>query len=398
MTFFSSIEKTSDDPILGLTLAYRSDMRDQKVNLGVGAYKDSEGSSQVFSCVRKAEQKILNQQSNKEYLPIQGDTDYINQTISLIFGEKCERERIFGAQTIGGTGSLRIGGEFIVSKNLSTAIYLSNPSWGNHRYIFQRAGLNIATYDYYDYQHHGLNFSGMCASLKKTPPGSTILMQPCCHNPTGLGPTFDQWKELSELIQQQKLIPFFDLAYQGFEKGLEEDAAVVRYFMNQGHEMLVASSYSKNLGLYGERVGHLAIVARDDKIADALGSQVKQVIRGSYSTPPLQGARIVKTVLSSSELKQEWEQELAEIRSRINKMRHTLVSGLSSKNNKHNFNYITQQAGMFSFSGLNQDQVVRLKQDYGIYMLSNGRMSVSGLNSHNVNYVTDAFISVIESL
>jgi len=392
MTYFDSIEKAPSDPILGLTLAYREDTRDQKVNLGVGAYKNAEGNPQVLTCVRKAEQHILNQQLNKEYLPIQGDDDYIRETLSLIFGKNCDKERIFGAQTVGGTGALRIGGEFLFDQKLSTTIFLSNPSWGNHRPIFRRSGLKIDTYDYYDPQHHRLDFPGMCASIKKMPPGSTILMQPCCHNPTGVTPSLDQWKELSELIQHQKVIPFFDLAYQGFEKGLDEDAAVIRYFMDQGHEMLVASSYSKNFGLYGERVGHLAVVASNSKSAEALGTQVKQIIRGCYSMPPLQGARIVKTILGSSELRAEWEQELDTIRLRINEMRHALASGIGEQN----FSFVDQQTGMFSFSGLNQDQVNRLKQEYGIYMLSNGRLSISGLNTHNMNYVIKALLSVKE--
>lgn len=398
MSIFNSVEMQPDDPILGLGTAFKADQRASKINLGVGAYKNSEGVSQVLSCVRKAENIILEKKLNKDYLPILGNYDYIQESLKLIFGENSPAlvsEVISAAQTIGATGALRVGGDFLFRNQISDTIFLSDPSWQNHKAIFRNAGMKIDIYPYFDLNSYSLNYSGMRESIKKMPPGSVILLQPCCHNPTGLDPSFDQWKELSQIILQQKLIPFFDFAYQGFGQGLAEDAKVVRYFADVGHEMLVASSYSKNFGIYGERVGLLSIVCKDHASAVRTGSQLKQIIRGSYSMPPLQGQRIVTEILQSKELREKWVHELDNMRSRIKEMRKALLSGLQAKAGDSEFKFLEKQTGMFSFSGLNEDQVNHLMQDFGIYMPKNGRINVAGLNTNNMDYFIESFLSVI---
>lgn len=396
MTVFDSLEEAPGDPILDLTLAYKQDTRDSKVNLGVGAYKDSEGLPFVLNCVRNAEELIFKQHLNKEYQPISGNREYIDASIALVFGKDFPRERVFGAQTLGGTGALRIGGEFLARHNICSTIYVSDPTWGNHLSIFKNAGLNLDTYNYYDSLHHSVNFTAMCDSIRIMPAGSAILLQPCCHNPTGTDLTHSQWEELCMLVKEQGVFPFFDLAYQGFDKGLEEDTKVIRLFAEHHPNMMVASSYSKNMGLYGERVGHLAILCKDDKTAHNVGSQVKRVIRASYSMPPLHGGRIVAAILTTESLKKEWVEELGNIRGRIQEMRHNLVSGLSSKGQGETFEYLTHQTGMFSFSGMNPDQAHRLKEERGIYMLKNGRINIAGLNSENIEYFVDAILAVHE--
>ncbi|MFQ5729756.1 MAG: aromatic amino acid transaminase, partial [Waddliaceae bacterium] len=317
----------------------------------------------------------------------------------LIFGEDSEAiasGRIFAAQTLGGTGALRIGGEALVQNQISDTIFLSDPTWPNHKPIFTRAGMKIDTYTYYDARNHSLSFSGICESIKRMQPGHTLLLQPCCHNPTGLAPTFEQWQKLSKLIKQQKIIPFFDMAYQGFDQSLEEDAKVVRFFVEEGHEMLVASSYSKNFGLYGERVGMLSVVTNNQETSNKVGSQIKQVIRGNYSMPPLHGARIVATILQSKELKLEWEHELTNIKERIIEMRKALVSGLQALGADSEYDFLSKQTGMFSYSGLNSDQVHRLQKEYGIYMPKDGRINVAGINAQNLDRIITSILSVQE--
>lgn len=396
MTVFDSLEEAPGDPILDLNIAYKQDTRDSKVNLSVGAYKDSEGLPFVLNCVRNAEKLVFKQHLNKEYPPISGNKEYSEASISLVFGKNFLAERVFGAQTLGGTGALRIGGEFLARNTICSTIYLSDPTWGNHLSIFRNAGLNLDTYNYYDPLNHTVNFKAMCESIRKIPSNSAILLQPCCHNPTGTDLTYSQWEELCFLIKEQKIIPFFDLAYQGFDKGLEEDAKVIRLFAQHHPSILVASSYSKNMGLYGERAGHLAILCKDDKIAHIVGSHVKRIIRASYSMPPLHSGRIVAAILTTDSLKKEWIEELGNIRGRIQEMRRILFAGLSAKGQGETFEYLTHQTGMFSFSGMNPDQTHRLKEKQGIYMLKNGRINIAGLNSENIDYFVDAILAIYE--
>jgi len=398
-SIFHDVELLPNDPILGLSISFREDPRKTKVNLGVGSYKDSEGHPMVLTTVEKAEKIILDQRLNKEYLPIQGGAQYVEEALKLIYGEECsalKEGRIFGAQTIGGSGALRIGGE-LLAQEINTSISLSDPSWPNHKGIFTRAGLEIHSYPYYDTITNSFDFKGMCNGIQSMSPKSIILFHGCCHNPTGMDPSFEQWKELSELIQQHKLIPFFDLAYQGFDIDPETDARPIRYFVEQGHEVIVASSFSKNFGLYGERAGLLSLVTKDPDTTTRVGSQIKRIIRGNYSTPPLQCERIISTILSSPELKKEWMHELSNIRERIKEMRKGLVAGLLARGKDAEFDFIHQQTGMFSYSGLTPDQVHRLRQDYGIYMTQSGRINIAGLNWNNLDYVINAMVAVHES-
>lgn len=399
MSFFEAANLLPDDPILSLPIAFEKDLRPNKVNLGIGAYKDAEGKPMVLQSVRNAEMQILEKNLNKEYLPIEGHPEFLKKSLELIFGQNClqtKSQEIFAAQSIGGTGALRLGGEFLAQET-SKIVFLSEPSWPNHKLIFTRSGLKVDSYPYYNSQNHSLDFEKMCDAIKAMPPASIILLQAGCHNPTGIDPSFDQWKKLSEIILKQKIIPFFDLAYQGFGLDIEEDAKPIRYFVEQGHELFVASSYSKNMGLYGERAGLLSIVSRNAEIAKKIGSNIKQIIRGIYSTPSLHPGRLVATILQSENLKKDWLEELTNMRTRITEMRKTFVAGLLAKGAGQDFRFMNQQLGLFSYCGLDQDLVEHLRQDYAIYMPKNGRINIAGLNLHNMSYVIESILSVLKN-
>lgn len=399
MSFFESVQLLPDDPIFGLPAVFAADPRQKKVNLGIGVYRDAEGKSTVLNCVRKAEQILLEQKLDKDYQPIDGHADFLHESLKLIFGNSCkgiESKEIFAAQTIGGTGGLRLGSEFL-AQEISKTIFISEPSWPNHKPIFTRANMAVHHYPYYDLNTHRIEFDQMRQAILAMHPGGVLLVHACCHNPTGMDLTFDQWKELSALVLKQKVVPFFDFAYQGFGNGLEEDAKPVRYFYEQGHEMLVAYSFSKNLGLYGERVGTLAIVTHHKDAAKRISTQVKQIIRGMYSTPPLHGARVAATILKSPELTAEWKQELTNMRERIKDMRKALVAGLLAQSQDMDFSFLNQQLGLFSFCGLSHDQVQSLRQHNGIFMPNNGRINVAGLNAHNMDYVIKSILSALHS-
>lgn len=389
-----------DDPIFGLFAAFNADLRPHKVNLSVGVYKNADGGDQVLSCVKSAEAILSAKKLGKEYPPLLGNPLLINEGLKLVFGDDAPclaAARVAGAQTLGGTGALRIGAEFLTRSGISKTIYLSDPTWQNHKAIFTSAGMKVDAYSYYDTLNNALNFPALCQAIRQIPPGSVLLLQPCCHNPTGISPTLEQWRELSQLIKHQQVLPFFDFAYQGFDTGIQNDAAAIRLFAAEGHELLVASSFSKNFGLYGERVGTLSILTADETVKNRVSSLLKQIVRGSYSMPPLHGGRIVAEILSTPELKQEWEQELANMRERISEMRKTLVAGLMAGGADGAFDFMTHQAGMFSFCGLNTDQVQRLRQEFGIYMPGNGRINIAGLNGYNMEYVVQSILSVQEN-
>lgn len=397
MSFFTDIPQMPVDPILGLPIAFAADTRADKINLGVGSYKTAEGNPLVLSAVTKAEQLILQQHLDKEYLHIEGDDTFIRSLFELLIGKKShllQKKNYFAAQTVGGAGALRIGGEFL-KKLITKTIYLPEPSWANHKQIFERSGLDVQSYPYLDTQSHCLNFKGTCQAIQRMPANSVILLHGCCHNPTSIDPTLEQWKELSSLLKKQHIIPFFDVAYQGFGDGLEKDVEPIRFFIEQGHEMLIAYSCSKNFGLYGERVGLFAIVSSTADQIPNIASQVKVMIRGNYSNPPLHGARIVSTILTSAELTIEWKKELENMRERIMHMRKALIEALRRDKNGHDFSYLEQQKGMFSFIGLTPYQVERLRDERAIYMPANGRINLAGLNSGNVSIVANALLSVL---
>jgi aspartate/tyrosine/aromatic aminotransferase len=397
MPFFNDLTLLPDDPILSLPIAFAADPRKNKVNLGIGAYRTAEGQPLLLSSVKKAESQILQKQTNKDYLPIEGDGEFIRSSLQLLLGNDSSllnAGQIFAAQTVGGSGALRIGGEFL-AKVVSKTIFLSQPSWPNHKQIFERSGLIVGSYPYFDLKSHRLDFAGLCEAITNMPPASAILFHGCCHNPTGIDPSFEEWKELSKLIKKQQVIPFFDLAYQGFGQGLTQDAQAIRYFANEGHEMLIAYSFAKNFGLYGERVGFLAVTTTQKETVPKIASQLKTLIRGNYSTPPLHGAKIVSTILKSPELRLEWEAELKNMCDRINEMRAALIAALLVKGHSRDFSYMHNQKGLFSFSGLDPDQVHRLRQEKGIFMPSNGRVNIAGLNTQNLEYVAESLLSVM---
>lgn len=394
MSFFKEIQLLPADPILSLPLLFAADERPDKVNLGVGAYRNEKGQPVVLAAVREAEEWIFSKKLYKEYLPIEGHSLYLKESIRLIYGDDFSSKRVAALQTVGGLSALRLMAEFFINQGYKD-IFISDPSWPNHEPTFYKAGMSVHTYPYYNPQTHTIDFESMCAAIKLMPNRSVILLQACCHNPTGLDLSLEQWKILSELIKSQKIIPFFDLAYQGFGMSVEEDAWPIRYFASQNHELFTASSYSKNLGLYGERVGVLSWYVESEAVSKGLLSHVKSIVRGMYSNPPMHGALIVATILESPTLKKIWMDELKEMQKRIEEMRVQLMHHLNQEKINKNFNFMQSQKGMFSLSGLDQSQVHKLQKEYGIYMLPNGRMSIPGLTKTNMDYVAHSIAAVV---
>jgi aspartate/tyrosine/aromatic aminotransferase len=397
MPFFNDLDLLPEDPILSLPIAFAADPRTTKVNLGIGAYRTAEGMPFVLTSVKTAEAQILQKNLNKDYLPIEGDQEFLQRGLQLLLGSHLadiDPTHIFAAQTVGGSGALRIGGEFL-AKNVGYRLFLSQPSWSNHTAIFEKSGLSVGSYPYYDTHTHKIDFDGMCQAIQNMPPGSIILYHASCHNPSGVDPTFAQWEELSALIKKQQVIPFFDVAYQGFGQGIEQDVAAVRQFAKDGHEMLVAYSFAKNFGIYGERAGFLALIATNADATTKIASQIKTLVRGNYSTPPLHGARLIKTILKSDDLTQEWLVELHHMRDRIQEMRTAFTAALLTKGGNEKFAHIQEQKGLFSFCGLSSEQVWQLRQAKGIYMPSNGRINIAGLNMQNISYVVDAILETV---
>ena len=392
MRFFDTVEMAPPDPILGLNAAFKSDPRSNKVNLSIGAYKTDDLQPLVLAAVRKAEQQILTEGMDKEYLSQDGDPEYVRRSIRLVFDT--EQDNIFGAQAPGGTAGVRLAGEFLAQIG-SQVIYIPDPTWANHNQVFARAGLEIASYPYYDAERRAFTRSRMIEAIKSIPSGSPILLHACCHNPTGLDPTPADWQEISKAIKAQGLLPVFDFAYQGFGLGIDEDAVAVRHFLADGHQMLVANSYSKNFGLYGERIGGFYVVTPEAKTAERVKSQVMRIIRANYSNPPLHGSRIIAAVLASDALREEWESELAVMRERISGMRKALAEGLNAGGSSVDFSFMYNQNGMFSYSGLSKDAVDRLREEFAIYMPTNGRLNVAGLSPKNLDYVVEAILAVL---
>lgn len=394
MAIFEKITMSPSDPILGLNLAYQKDSRTLKVNLGIGAYKTEELQPFVFSSVRKAEELLLQANLDKEYLPIIGDKDFIEEIGLLLFGEYLNphKKLIGGVQTIGGTGALRLGAGFLANNGLKT-VYVPHITWPNHKAIFSSVNLEVKEYPYFDALSHSIDYEALIQSISRMEPKSVILLQACCHNPTGLDPTKRQWLELSRLIAEQQLYPFIDFAYQGFGRGLEEDRLGLEIALPHFEEWMVAYSCSKNFGLYGERVGALFAQTLPSLVDNWL-SQVKVIIRQLYSSPPSQGARIVKTILKSSELTSIWKEEVSAIRMRLKEMREALLKGLEQKGVLSARELIEREQGMFSYLSLSLEQVERLKEEFGIYLAPGGRISIAGLCHANLDYVINAIAEV----
>lgn len=395
---FESISAAPADPILGLADLFRADDRPNKINLGIGVYKDETGKTPVLTSVKKAEQYLLENETTKNYLSIDGLADFARCTQVLLFGQESSlisAGRACTAQTPGGTGALRVAADFLANQTSVKRVWVSNPSWPNHKNVFNAAGLEVCDYQYYDAANHSLDFDGMVASLQEAKAGDVVLFHGCCHNPTGVDPSAEQWQQLAKLSQEKGWLPLFDFAYQGFARGLDEDAEGLRIFAATHQELLVASSYSKNFGLYNERVGALTLVAAESDAAKTAFSQVKYSIRANYSNPPSHGAAVVATILGNDALRTIWVQELTDMRQRIQRMRQLFVNTLAEKGANQDFSFIIKQNGMFSFSGLTKDQVVRLRDEFGVYAVNSGRVNVAGMTPDNMSALCEAIVAVL---
>ncbi|MFA5520178.1 MAG: amino acid aminotransferase [Castellaniella sp.] len=395
---FESVELAPRDPIFGLNEQFNADPRESKVNLGAGVYHDDQGRLPLLRAVHQAELAMAQAGAPRGYLPMEGIAGYNQGAQTLLFGDNPEllnSGRLLTAQSLGGTGALRLGADFLRRLLPEAHVVISDPSWENHRALFERAGFQVDTYPYYDAATRGLDFAGMLACLQGLPRRTIVVLHACCHNPTGMDPTAEQWKQIATLIKERELLPFLDIAYQGFGEGLEPDAAVVRLFAGMDITMLISSSFSKSFSLYGERVGALTLLSSSQDESERVLSQLKRVIRTNYSNPPIHGARTVATILNSPELRALWEEELAEMRERIRSMREQLVEKLKAHGASQDFSFILRQRGMFSYSGLSREQVERLREDHGIYAVGTGRICVASLNSGNIDTVARAIASVI---
>jgi aromatic-amino-acid transaminase len=397
-SMFAAVQLAPRDPILGLTEAFNADPRTNKVNLGVGVYYDDNGKLPLLAAVREAEKARLDSAPARGYLPIEGFGAYNQAVQQLLFGKDSPllaAGRVATFEALGGTGGLRIGADFLKRLDPAAQVWISDPSWENHRALFEAAGFTVNSYPYYDAATHGVNFAGMLAALNAMPAGAIVVLHACCHNPTGVDLTIDQWKQVVAAVQARGLVAFLDIAYQGFGDGIEADAAALRLFADSGLSFFVSSSFSKSFSLYGERVGALSIVTRDRDETARVISQVKRVIRTSYSNPPTHGAVIVAAVLSTPALRQMWEDELAGMRERIRKMRVQLVEKLKARGVEQDFSFVTTQRGMFSYSGLTSAQVDRLREEFAIYAIGTGRICLAALNSKNIDAVADAIAKVV---
>jgi aromatic-amino-acid transaminase len=384
---FEKITAAPADPILGLTDEFKNDARPEKINLGVGIYKDESGNTPVLATVKKAEAILLEKETTKSYLGIPGTAEYGLAVQQLLFGTDAtiiSDKRAQTAQAPGGTGALRVAAEFIKRQLGDVKVWISNPTWANHIGVFAAAGLETASYSYYNAETKDIDFDAALADLANANEGDIVLLHGCCHNPTGIDPVETQWHQLAALCVEKKLLPMFDFAYQGFAVGVEEDAQGLRIFAEQCSELLVASSFSKNFGLYNERVGAFTLVGTTAEQAATAFSQVKSIARVIYSNPPAHGAAIVTQILNDEALRNEWEQEVADMRDRIQEMRTLFVQTLKDCGVDADFSFIERQNGMFSFSGLNKGQVNRLKEEFGIYIVGSGRISVAGMTKNNM--------------
>ena len=395
---FESVEMAPPDPILGLTEAFNKDPNPQKINLSVGVYKDANDKTPVLDSVKEAEKRLLAGETTKSYKPIDGDPAYAVLVQNLLFGaghEIIDEERAATAHCPGGTGAVRVAADYVKRQHPETTVWISEPTWANHPNVFKVAGLKVRTYPYFDAAGNNLDFPGFVEALGKIPAGDMVLLHGCCHNPTGVDPTSEQWSEIAALVGDRGLLPLVDFAYQGFGAGLEEDAVGVRELCRIGRELLICSSFSKNFGLYSERVGALTVVAASAAAARAVLSHVKAAIRANYSNPPAHGAAIVTTILSDAALRAQWEGELKTMRDRINGTRAHFIEALEARGVDRDFSFILRQKGMFSFSGLTKDQVGKLRAEHSIYIVDSGRINVAGMTDENMDRLCAAIAAVL---
>jgi aromatic-amino-acid transaminase len=400
-SMFGSVQLAPRDPILGITEAFNADTNPRKVNLGVGVYCDDQGKVPLLECVKRAEHEITDKAAPRTYLPIDGLPAYDKAVQQLLLGSDSEliaTGRAITVQALGGTGGLRVGADFLRKFSATSSVRISDPSWENHRALFEGAGFTVENYPYYDAATHGLAFEAMRKSLDAMPAGTIVVLHACCHNPTGVDPTPAQWDEIIGTVRKRGLIPFLDLAYQGFGAGSDADAIVVRKFAATPGPLFISNSFSKSFSLYGERVGALTVVASDRDEAVRVLSQLKRVVRANYSNPPTFGGQIVALVLTNPELRELWQIELGGMRERIREMRDLLVKKLASRAPGHDFGFVRTQRGMFSYSGLNKAQVQRLRDEFSVYAIDTGRICVAALNSKNIEYVADAIASVLDTV
>jgi aromatic-amino-acid transaminase len=398
MSLFTAVELAPRDPILGLNEQFNADTNPRKVNLGVGVYYDDNGKLPLLECVQAAEQQMMDDPKARGYLPIDGIAAYDAAVKNLVFGAESEpvkAGRVATIQGLGGTGGLKVGADFIRKLNPGAKVLISDPSWENHRGIFSQAGFTVEAYPYYNAAKRGIDFDGMLTALDVAPAGTVVVLHACCHNPTGYDITPAQWDQVIATVKARKLVPFVDMAYQGFGHGIAEDGAVIGKFVASAQDFFVATSFSKSFSLYGERVGALSVVCENKPEADRVLSQLKLVIRANYSNPPTHGGQVVATVLNTPKLRALWEKELTDMRLRIKQMRVALVEKLKAAGVKQDMSFITQQIGMFSYSGLTKDQMVRLRNEFGVYGTDTGRMCVAALNSKNIDYVCASIAKVL---
>ena len=398
MSMFSAVEMAPRDPILGLNEQFAADSNPKKVNLGVGVYYDDNGKLPLLACVQKAEQAMMEKPSARGYLPIDGIAAYDSAVQALVFGAQSpsvQAKRVATVQCLGGTGGLKVGADFLKRLNPQAKVLISDPSWENHKALFTQAGFDVQAYPYYDAQALGVDFPKMLASLASAEPGSIVVLHACCHNPTGYDITPSQWKQVVETVKAKGLTAFLDMAYQGFGHGIAEDGAVIDLFVQAGLSFFVATSFSKSFSLYGERVGALSVHCETADEAAKVLSQLKIAIRTNYSNPPIHGGSVVAAVLNNPEWRRLWEGELAEMRVRIKEMRQKLVEGLKAAGVQRDMGFITQQIGMFSYSGLSKDQMIRLRNEFGVYGTDTGRMCVAALNSKNIDHVCASIAKVL---
>lgn len=398
MSMFTAVEMAPRDPILGLNEQYAADGNPKKVNLGVGVYYDDNGKLPLLACVQAAEEDMMKAPSARGYLPIDGIAAYDNAVKGLVFGADSEpvtSGRVATIQAIGGTGGLKVGADFLKKLSPQAKVLISDPSWENHRALFTNAGFEVQSYPYYDAAKRGIDFEGMLAALKAAPAGTIVVLHACCHNPTGYDITPAQWDQVIAAVKAKQLTPFLDMAYQGFGHGIQEDGAVIGKFVEAGLTFFVSTSFSKSFSLYGERVGALSVLCESKDEAARVLSQLKIAIRTNYSNPPIHGGAVVAAVLNDPARRAVWEAELTEMRVRIKAMRQKLVDGLKAAGVTQDMSFITSQIGMFSYSGLTKDQMVRLREEFGVYGTDTGRMCVAALNSKNIDYVCQSIAKVL---
>jgi aromatic-amino-acid transaminase len=398
MSLFTAVELAPRDPILGLNEQFNADANPHKVNLGVGVYYDDAGKLPLLECVRKVEEQMAAAPKARGYLPIDGIAAYDSAVKSLVFGadsEPVKSGRVATVQALGGTGGLKVGADLLKKINPGAKALISDPSWENHRALFSQAGFTVEAYPYYNAARRGIDFDGMLTALSQAAEGTVVVLHACCHNPTGYDITAAQWDQVIEAVKKARLVPFLDMAYQGFGQGIAEDGAVIGKFVAAGLSFFVSTSFSKSFSLYGERVGALSVLCQDKDEAARVLSQLKIMVRTNYSNPPTHGGQVVATVLNTPELRALWEKELGEMRLRIKQMRIALVEKLKAAGVKQDMGFITEQVGMFSYSGLTKDQMVRLRNEFGVYGTDTGRMCVAALNSQNIDHVCASIAKVL---